>query len=314
MKVVVLGASGMLGSMVVDWLGRDGELRVIATLSSPAGRQFFEGAYPAADWRVLNLDLDRSPASLRQLLAGAAWVVNCIGVIKPFIHEDIPAEIERAIRINALFPHALARAAADCEVQVLQIATDCVYSGAQGGYLENRAHDAPDVYGKTKSLGEAAWPHVHHLRASILGPEPLRHVSLLDWFLQRPHRASITGYTNHRWNGVTTLHFARLCHGAIREGLGLTHMQHVVPSGTVTKEDLMHRFAVIFNREDVEIIPAAATVAADRTLATLDPAANARLWAAAGYRQPPSLPEMLAELAEFDYRCAPQLSRRRAGA
>ena len=41
---------------------------------------------------------------------------------------------------------------------ILQIATDCVYSGATGGYTESSSHDALDVYGKTKSLGEVALP------------------------------------------------------------------------------------------------------------------------------------------------------------
>ena len=313
MKVVVLGATGMLGSMVADWLSRDRELHVTATLRSPAERQFFENACPSAAWRLLDVD-HASPATLRELFAGASWAINCIGVIKPYIHEEIPAEIERAVRVNSLFPYALARAAEDCGVNVLQIATDCVYSGAKGGYLETDAHDATEVYGKTKSLGEAASPHMHHLRASILGPEPLRHVSLLDWFLQRPRRAAIPGYANHLWNGITTLHFARLCHGIIREDLSLRHLQHIVPAGAVTKAELLRNFAGIFRRPDLEIVPAAAAAAADRTLATLDAPANARSWAAAGYPQPPSIPEMLAELAEFDYRCAPQLICLRAGA
>ena len=56
--------------------------------------------------------------------------------------------------------------------RVLQIATDCVYSGAQGAYVETDLHDALDVYGKTKSLGECQEPNVYHLRCSIIGPEP----------------------------------------------------------------------------------------------------------------------------------------------
>ena len=42
----------------------------------------------------------------------------------------------------------------------------------------------------------------------------------------------------------------------------------------------------------------------DRTLKTNNEAANLALWAAAGYRRPPSVPEMIAELAGFKYRLA----------
>lgn len=302
MRVVVLGASGMLGSMVVDWLCRDHSLRVTATLRSAELRQSMQECYPSAEWRVLDID-NLAAASLMEVLGGAEWAINCIGVIKPHINEKIAGEIERAIRVNALFPYGLAGAAENCGVHVLQIATDCVYSGTKGKYLEQDKHDASDVYGRTKSLGEVGSPNMHHLRVSIIGPEPVKHVSLLDWFLKQPPGSTITGYTNHQWNGITTLHFARLCHGIIREGLKPKLAQHVVPTGTLSKAVMMRCFAETFHREDIEIIPAEANIAADRTLATADEVFNRRMWQAAGYLEPPSVPQMLSELAEFDYRC-----------
>lgn len=310
MRVVVLGASGMLGSMLVDWLCRDNSLRVTATLRSADLRRSFQGCCPSAEWRMLDID---DPAGLLELLDGAEWVINCIGVIKPHINENSSAEIERAIRVNALFPQVLARQAENCGVHVLQIATDCVYSGTKGKYLEQDKHDALDVYGKTKSLGEVGSPNMHHLRVSVIGPEPLKHVSLLDWFLKQPVGSTITGYTNHEWNGITTLHFARLCHGVIQEGLRLKLLQHIVPSGTLTKAEMMRRFAETFHREDLEIVRAEANVAADRTLATADKAFNRRMWEAAGYPEPPSVPQMISELAEFDYRCGLQTYARATG-
>jgi dTDP-4-dehydrorhamnose reductase len=309
MRVVVFGASGMLGSMVVDWLCRDQSIHVSATVRSAGLRQSFLECYPSAEWRMLEID-PSTASDLMEVLDGVEWAINCIGVIKPHINESSAAEVERAIRVNALFPHRLARAAEACGVQVLQIATDCVYSGTRGEYLEADKHDALDVYGKTKSLGEVASPNMHHLRVSIIGPEPLKHVSLLDWFLKQPQGSSITGYTNHQWNGITTLHFARLCHGVIREGLKSKILQHIVPSGTLTKAEMMRHFAETFHREDVEIRSAEASVAADRTLATDDEAFNRRLWKAAGYAEPPSIPQMLSELAEFDYRFARQTCAR----
>ncbi len=301
MRVVVLGGSGMLGSMVVDWLSRDHTLRVTATLRSGELRQSFQECYPSTEWQVLDVET-LGAQDLGEVLDGAEWAINCIGVIKPHINETIAVEIERAIRVNALFPHTLARAAEKCGVHVLQIATDCVYSGTKGKYLEGDKHDALDVYGKTKSLGEVASPNMHHLRVSIIGPEPLKHVSLLDWFLKQPAGSSITGYTNHQWNGITTLHFARLCHGVIRESLRSKLLQHIVPTATLTKAEMMRHFAETFHREDIEIRSADANVAADRTLATADEAFNRRMWSAAGYPEPPSVPQMLSELAEFDYR------------
>jgi dTDP-4-dehydrorhamnose reductase len=303
MRVIVLGASGMLGSMVLDSLRRDTNLEVGATTRDGELLKTLEARSSGVQWQLLDAFGCDIPEILR-VIDQATWVINCIGVIKPYIHDDNPAEIERAISVNAVFPHLLAHAAEQCDAQVLQIATDCVYSGEKGNYSEHDKHDALDVYGKTKSLGEAYSDRVHHLRCSIIGPEPKRHDSLLDWFLNQPNKSTVSGYLNHRWNGVTTLHFARLCHGFVTQGLRLTHVQHVVPENMVSKAELLGFFAREFQRKDITISPSQADVVIDRTLSTCNDALNRDLWSSAGYTEPPSVERMVAELAAFDYRFA----------
>ena len=295
----MLGGSGMLGAMVAEVLAQDSDLGVTATARDDL--RVWRTRAPWCQWRSLEATAC-SPAELGAALAGVDWVINAIGLIKHHIRDDHAATVERAVRINALFPHVLARAAERAGCRVIQIATDCVWAGTRGGYLETDPHDALDVYGKTKSLGEVYSPAVGHLRCSIIGPEPRGHVSLMDWFLGQPRNGSVGGYTNHQWNGVTTLHFARLCHGVIREGLELPHVQHVVPGGAISKADLLGCLAREYRRQDVTITPTEAKTVIDRTLATADEALNRRLWAAAGYAQPPAVPQMVAEMARFERR------------
>jgi dTDP-4-dehydrorhamnose reductase len=299
-KVVVFGGSGMLGSMLVDVLSRNPSLAVTATVRSAALAERCREKLPKVSWRIYELAAGNQ-AQLIDVIQGAAWIINAIGVIKSYIHNDDSAGIERAIRINALFPHELAQAAAQTGARILQIATDCVYSGLRGAYTENDAHDALDVYGKTKSLGESFLGNVHNLRCSIVGPEPKEYVSLLEWFRRQPHRAKVAGYTNHQWNGLTTLQFAKLCRGIIRSDMALPHVQHVVPAGPLSKADLLEIFAREFKRDDIEITPGPAKVSVDRTLATIRKTSNEQLWEAAGYARIPSVAEMVAELAAFDY-------------
>jgi dTDP-4-dehydrorhamnose reductase len=298
MVVAVLGASGMLGSMVLDVLKRDPGLALRASVRSRELLAKLSEHSPNVAFTVLDAE-SADITKIKEAIGPARWVVNAVGVIKPYIHDDNPVEVERATRVNALFPHVLARAAAETGARILQIATDCVYSGATGRYDEASAHDPLDVYGKSKSLGEARGEGVHHLRCSIIGPEIKSHVSLLHWFLRQPAGASLKGFVNHRWNGVTTYHFARLCQGAIREDLALPHVQHVIPTADVSKHELLGLFARTYGREDITISPVEAPTVLDRTLSTVGQDRNFALWGAAGYDKPPTVAAMVSELASF---------------
>ncbi|HEX4047404.1 MAG TPA: sugar nucleotide-binding protein, partial [Elusimicrobiota bacterium] len=257
MKVAVLGAGGMLGRMVLDVLAREKGLEVLASARGRALAGAAKAAYPDVAWRELDAET-ASVADIGAVIEGADCVVNCIGLIKQRFDDTDASEVERAILVNALFPQRLGRAARVAGARVLQIATDCVYSGARGSYVETDPHDALDVYGKTKSLGECRSGAVSSLRCSIVGPELDGGPSLLEWFLSQPRGARLNGFTNHRWNGVTTLHFAKLCAGIVKSGLKPGSLRHVVPGDSVTKHELLTLFARAYGREDVVIAPVAA--------------------------------------------------------
>ena len=296
----MLGGSGMLGSIVVDYLSRDPALKVVGTVRSARLLERCGATLSHVEWRLFDAGV-ADTEGLASVIAGASWIINAIGITKPYTHDDIPMEIDRAIRINALLPRRLAECAGKTGARVLQIATDCVYSGTRGAYVEPDLHDALDVYGKTKSLGEGPQPNLHNLRCSIVGPEPKAYVFLLEWFRRQPKGARLKGYTNHRWNGITTLHFAKLCHGIITRELELPHVQHVVPRGIVSKAELLQCFARAFRRSDVVINPVEAGMVVNRDLATVNAELNRRVWVAAGHPEPPSVPEMVEELARFEY-------------
>lgn len=253
--IAILGNTGMLGSMLA---------------------RTWEGDFISTDRAMLDAETSNIPEQDPE-----NWWINCIGVIKPYC-DDIP----RAIRVNALFPHRLPE-------KTIQIATDCVYSGEKGNYVETDPHDATDVYGKTKSLGEA--PHIKNLRCSIIGPEVKNHVSLLDWFLSQK---KADGYINHWWNGITTYHFSKIVQGIIREGIKLPNIQHIVPADKVTKAGLLQIIASAY-RKKIPVTVIEAEEAVDRTLSTNNPDLNKRLWEAAGYDSPPTIETMVRELASL---------------
>ena len=251
--VAILGNTGMLGSMVCNT---------------------WNGDFISTDRSQINAE---NPVFFIE----ADWIINCIGVIKPYCDD-----IQRAIMVNALFPHKL-------QQQTIQIATDCVYSGKKGNYVETDPHDPQDVYGKTKSLGEA--PHIKNLRCSIIGPEVKNKTSLLEWFLQQ---SSAKGFTNHYWNGITTYHFSLICQGAIKHNIKLPNLQHIVPADKVTKASLLEIIAQAYGK-DIPVERIKAPEAIDRTLSTNNPELNLALWQAAGYKEPPTIARMIQELADL---------------
>jgi dTDP-4-dehydrorhamnose reductase len=290
-KVLVLGGNGMLGSMVTAMLGQNPGLEVAASSRDKT-------AAPGPPFRVFDADLDSVAGLLDTEAYG--WIINAIGVTKPHIDEHDAASIERAVRINAQFPFRLAQEAERRGQRVIQIATDAVFSGTSGSYDEAAPHDALDVYGKTKSLGEAPAANVTHLRCSIIGPEMRDPPSyLLGWALSQPPGTRIQGHTNHRWNGITTLHFARLCEAIITNELELPSPLHIVPNDVVTKADLIEMALAAHGRNDIEVSRGPAKVSVDRSLASRHPEANKTLWSAAGYAHAPAVGEMVKELASI---------------
>jgi dTDP-4-dehydrorhamnose reductase len=295
-RVLVVGTTGMLGSMVYDWLRRNKEIDLFATArSADEARELRFGS--AATIQAVDAERGETPS-----LDGFDWVVNCAGVIKPYIRDSNREEVRRAIEVNSLFPMRLAAAAEASGSMVLQIATDCVYSGRDGNYSEAAAHDATDAYGKTKSMGEVESKNVRHLRCSIIGPQLKGKDSLLHWFLGQKEGASLNGFRNHSWNGVTTLHYAKICEGIITGGIQLPQVQHVVPTGDITKASLLRSFAKEYRRPDLKINDTDAPSVIDRRLSTRDEAANAALWKAAGYSTPPTVEAMVGELARYPFR------------
>ena len=151
-KVLILGATGMLGSACMRVVTLDPKIDLIGTVRN-GGEQLL--VFDAGIDSVANLLEANKPN----------WIINCIGIIKPYINEKDSSSIRNAIKINSEFPILLSNAAEKIGAKVIQIATDCVYSGANGSYIESDLHDATDTYGKTKSLGEVPALNVMHLRA-----------------------------------------------------------------------------------------------------------------------------------------------------
>jgi dTDP-4-dehydrorhamnose reductase len=282
-KILVLGSNGMLGHAIHQEFGKDPNLKVQGTTRTGEGSSL--------KFDVLN---DRIETLLHQ--TKPEFVINCIGLIKPRVDENSMASVREAIQVNSLFPHRLAEATKSLSCDVIQIATDCVYSGSTGSYHENDLHDPGDVYGKTKSLGEVVSDNFLNLRVSIIGPELNRATSLLEWFNGQPLNSTIKGYANHFWNGVSTFHFAKVAVGIVQSSSFDSGIYHLVPRDRVSKYELLCYFREAYGRADLDIEKVFPDKVIDRTLSTKYIEKNNLLWKKAGFETPPSILEIVHEM------------------
>lgn len=206
MKIIVLGSTGMLGNYVEKYLKKK--------------------------YNVISLNRDKLDASdvnynkLKSILVECEVnkddvVINCIGTIKPRVDQlgDL-----NAILVNSVFPRQLSEVSKELNFKIIHPTTDCVYTGSKGNYNEDDVYDVNDVYGMSKAMGEVN--DVCVVRTSIIGEEINNGRSLVEW-VKSESGNSIFGYTNHFWNGVTCLQFAKICDHIISKNLFWEGIRHL---------------------------------------------------------------------------------------
>jgi len=248
-KILILGASGMLGSMVFKYFD---QLESFLTMGSLRDMNNIPSRTESMLPFNINGNVDTQLHSIMQKFA-PDYIINCIGIINKYCRDDDATGVQNAIWVNASFPWELSNffSKHSPKTRIIQIGTDCVFSGSQGGYSEDSEHDAIDVYGKTKSLGEVISDNLLNIRCSIIGPEIKKKASLLEWFLSQTPNSTVTGYAHHKWNGVTTLQFAKYCeelivNNQVNEYLKRTNKVHYCPNGIFTKYKLLQIFQDVF--------------------------------------------------------------------
>ncbi|MDC1527544.1 SDR family oxidoreductase [Gammaproteobacteria bacterium] len=247
MKVLVLGASGMLGNAMIRVLADDKSHEVVGTARSETVKRFFTPEL--AGNIIAGIDVEDTD-KLTQLITEVKpdVVINCIGLVKQLDEADDPLY---GISINALLPHRLAKLCNQTGSRLVHFSTDCVFSGKKGGYLETDIPDAQDLYGRTKLLGEVDYPHTITLRTSIIGHELSTSHGLINWFLAQ--NGTVKGYSKAIFSGLPTCELARVINKFVLPRNEMHGIYHVA-STPISKLDLLE----LINKEyekGMEIIP-----------------------------------------------------------
>jgi dTDP-4-dehydrorhamnose reductase len=279
MKILVLGAAGMLGHMMVRVLAQSPTLQVTALARSAGALQ--------PDGVEMRTGIDAmDPDAMAAVLATVQpdVVVNCVGLVKQRSSANDPLV---ALPVNAILPHRLARLCTLGGARLIHFSTDCVFSGSRGAYREDDPPDALDLYGRSKLLGEVSdAPDTLTLRVSTIGPELRGTQGLLGWFLAQ--RGTVPGYARAIFSGLTTLELSRVVRDHLLRRPELCGVHHL-SAEPISKLALLQLVARIYEHP-VTIEPLEQPVI-DRSLD------SARLRGILGYR-PPTWEAMLTQLRE----------------
>ncbi|MCS5712441.1 sugar nucleotide-binding protein [Candidatus Berkiella aquae] len=284
MKILIFGATGMLGSTLFRTLSKNTDFDVYATARSTSATKYFSELQTKL---ITDINAENNESLINAFIQTKPDVViNCIGLIKQLPQANEPL---KAIAINAYLPHQLSQLCKLMRCRFIHISTDCVFSGKKGLYLENDTPDATDVYGRSKLLGEVYDSHAITLRTSIIGHELTTNKSLVNWFLAQKDK--VLGYEKAIFSGLPTIELAEVIRKVIQEHPDLTGLYHIA-GNPINKHDLLQLIAATYHKT-IDIIRDS-KVAIDRSL-------NADLFNGITGYVAPSWPELIKRMNHFSY-------------
>lgn len=241
MRVLVLGGDGMLGHELYRELRERHETGVTLRQQRKefTGEHVFTGVEVRGSRRIEEVISRFRPLA----------VVNCIGIVKQRPESE---EAMASIEVNSLLPHRLAIASREIGARLVQLSTDCVFSGDKGNYREEDRADPSDLYGRSKLLGEVTGEGALTLRTSMIGLGLYRKTSLVDWFLAQKGR--VQGYRRAIFSGLTTRELARVLRMILEhhpQASGLYHLS----AAPIDKYTLLLKLRERLGRA-IDIVPA----------------------------------------------------------
>lgn len=217
-KLVIFGANGMLGNYIYKYIQKHSDIHII-----PLGR---------TDYDAYNHTLDKLEELFKRYKFDSNTVVfNAIGAIP---HRGI-IDDSYYYKVNSVFPILLSYFCELYNCKLIHPTTDCVFSGQTGNYKENDIHDVVDKYGLSKSIGEKINGCI--IRTSIIG-ENKNGISLVEW-VKKNKNSTVSGYTNHYWNGITCLQYAKIILYMITNNIYWSGVRHIYSPDTVSKSELI---------------------------------------------------------------------------
>jgi len=177
--------------------------------------------------------------------SNANFLINCIG--------SIPQKGESGLNFiinNFLLPVFLSNY---FNGRIIHPSSDCEDIKAKDLYAESKVKAFEYLKNKDK---------VNIIKCSIIGPELSSKKSLWEWLANNKEK-SLPGYTNHFWNGITTLEWSKIAFKIIKGEI--TKKTLTVGTEKISKFNLLK----ILNNQlhlNKKILPKPSKIAIDRSV------------------------------------------------
>ena len=200
-RILIFGATGMLGHKIVQILSRNKFLKLYGVNKNLKKRKLLKKNF---DINFIKLSKKISKKNFSNFFKKNKfdYVINCLGIIK---QKNYNKSKKETFLINSKLPKIISDLSNFYKFKFIHFSTDCVFSGNKGNYYENDVRDAKDLYGISKKKGEIANnKNTLVLRTSFIGHELFDNKSLLNWFLYSS-KQEVDGYDKAFFSGLTNL-------------------------------------------------------------------------------------------------------------
>jgi dTDP-4-dehydrorhamnose reductase len=287
MRILVLGATGMVGESVLRKLEANSNLSVVGTTTGQDSRANVTRFCWPQD-------------SLKQL----------VDEISPDVILNFAAKLDnKSVDIDHVARQEMFALNSDLlsslsmiseKVKLIHMSTDGVFSGKNPPYTEESATDGEGIYAKSKIQGELNITNGKILRCSIIGRSPNPQVSIPNLLLRQQQNAVMTISHNELWNGITSSAFAEFISSLLVNNLLdlMDRVQHVIPRYPLSKIELFQEVSKAVGREDIRFNSTITKEPRSRILATREIKFLKKVWEQTSFGKIPSIEEML-EKSDF---------------
>ena len=236
MKVLILGADGMIGHKIAQIL-HENEFEIF--LNSRSRSDILKKLYPSC--QIFKFDFLKSKIDNLLDEVNPDFIVNSAGITIRRGSENL----DKAIILNSELPKKIDVWCNSNNKRQIHFSSDCIFTGGKGHYDDYDISDATDNYGKTKANGEVNSNFTLTIRSSMIGREIFNKTELLEWVISNKN-LKIKGFDKVIYSGVTTLWMSKILVKILREFNKLKGIYNI-SSEPISKHNLLKKINHYFD-------------------------------------------------------------------